>query len=331
MRNSAIDITKGIAILLVVVGHQRDIPDLLRSTIFSFHMPLFFIISGLYYKKRSYVDQIRKDTGRLLMPYAFTCFIFLIWWMLRFSCWGTPDLIKDKIISCIFGSGSFHSSLILGHVPYIGAIWFLLAIFWCRLFYNVILQSFKSLRAQHFACIGLAIIATLLDCYLINLPFSILPGLSAIIFFMIGNSIPIYKCCLQNNKGLLLLIGAFCFVIAINHSHLWMVVCSYGMYPIDIVAGCFGTYIVYIISVLVNKTRFSKFFEWLGKNSMTILCLHFLELHTGIWNVLHLNYHWTYMILIKFVVIITVAIILSRVPVVRSIYSITPTDKNGLS
>lgn len=44
-----IDIAKGIAILLVVVGHtvRRGDPvneDIVRGLIFSFHMPLFFVI-----------------------------------------------------------------------------------------------------------------------------------------------------------------------------------------------------------------------------------------------------------------------------------------------
>ena len=41
-----IDVAKGIGILLVVLGHNlQDLP-LMTSWIYSFHMPLFFAISG---------------------------------------------------------------------------------------------------------------------------------------------------------------------------------------------------------------------------------------------------------------------------------------------
>ena len=37
-----VDIAKGIAIIMVIIGHSTS--GVLRGTIFSFHMPLFFLI-----------------------------------------------------------------------------------------------------------------------------------------------------------------------------------------------------------------------------------------------------------------------------------------------
>ena len=45
-RNLIIDTTKAYGIVLVVIGHAPGIPELLISLIYSFHMPLFFFISG---------------------------------------------------------------------------------------------------------------------------------------------------------------------------------------------------------------------------------------------------------------------------------------------
>lgn len=42
-----IDFAKGITILLVIIGHNVSGP--LRGAIFSFHMPLFFILSCVTY------------------------------------------------------------------------------------------------------------------------------------------------------------------------------------------------------------------------------------------------------------------------------------------
>ena len=45
-RNVTIDIMKGIGIMAVIAGHTN--PDIITSKIISsFHMPLFFIISGI--------------------------------------------------------------------------------------------------------------------------------------------------------------------------------------------------------------------------------------------------------------------------------------------
>ncbi len=44
-----IDCAKGIAILLVIAGHTIEQP-VIRGVIFSFHMPLFFILSCMTYR-----------------------------------------------------------------------------------------------------------------------------------------------------------------------------------------------------------------------------------------------------------------------------------------
>lgn len=44
-REAWIDCARGIAILLVIVGHT--ISGVLSGAIYSFHMPLFFIFSGI--------------------------------------------------------------------------------------------------------------------------------------------------------------------------------------------------------------------------------------------------------------------------------------------
>ena len=45
-RKNEFDYAKAIGIMCVVVGHMTTYPRLIRSAIYSFHMPLFFIISG---------------------------------------------------------------------------------------------------------------------------------------------------------------------------------------------------------------------------------------------------------------------------------------------
>lgn len=46
-RDHTISICKGIAIILMVVGHV-EAPELLTNFIYTFHMPLFFIAAGYF-------------------------------------------------------------------------------------------------------------------------------------------------------------------------------------------------------------------------------------------------------------------------------------------
>jgi fucose 4-O-acetylase-like acetyltransferase len=55
-RNNTIDIARGAGIILVVLGHNWIITHNhgeLYRIIFSFHMPLFFFLSGVVFKNNS--------------------------------------------------------------------------------------------------------------------------------------------------------------------------------------------------------------------------------------------------------------------------------------
>lgn len=48
-RNQRIDVIRGMAIMLVVLGHS-GVSEPLFQWIYSFHMPLFFFVSGIFFK-----------------------------------------------------------------------------------------------------------------------------------------------------------------------------------------------------------------------------------------------------------------------------------------
>lgn len=82
-----LDYARAICIILVVIGHF--LPDnspewylVFRQWIYSFHMPVFFFISGYLYSYFSssnveYLPFIRKKVFRLLVPYLFTSLILI--------------------------------------------------------------------------------------------------------------------------------------------------------------------------------------------------------------------------------------------------------------
>ena len=68
MREDWIDNLKGIGIALVVLGHMK-IPEPLGKLIFSFHMPLFFFISGYLFKGEFSGRYVRGKIDHLIVPY----------------------------------------------------------------------------------------------------------------------------------------------------------------------------------------------------------------------------------------------------------------------
>lgn len=56
-----IDIAKGIGILLVVFGHSSLVLHIENIWIHSFHMPLFFIITGMCFNENKYSNGLLEN------------------------------------------------------------------------------------------------------------------------------------------------------------------------------------------------------------------------------------------------------------------------------
>lgn len=74
-RDLTIDAAKGCGILLVIFGHVCHLHPY-WSIIYSFHMPLFFLIAGMNFHPERYPSfgaLFRKKMRTLLLPYLFFC------------------------------------------------------------------------------------------------------------------------------------------------------------------------------------------------------------------------------------------------------------------
>ncbi|MFR2717791.1 MAG: acyltransferase family protein [Ruminococcus sp.] len=69
-----IDLTKGIAIFMMIAGHIALLPwEPYGKIIFSVHMPLFFILSGYTSKREFSLGYLKKLWNSLLVPYFLCC------------------------------------------------------------------------------------------------------------------------------------------------------------------------------------------------------------------------------------------------------------------
>ena len=64
-RDCSIDVIKGLCIVLMMIGHVLETSSISRHVIYSFHMPVFFIVGGLFLRGRN----LKKDFKRLILPY----------------------------------------------------------------------------------------------------------------------------------------------------------------------------------------------------------------------------------------------------------------------
>lgn len=139
-RNTNISICKGIAIILMVMGHTEG-PQLLINFIYLFHMPIFFITAGYFFSKKYLNDPwtfCKKRFKGLYIPFVKWSLFFLIIHNLlfkvgilneQFGNWENGvtypynwQAFIQRVFSVFFSMGGYDEFLT-------GAFWFFRALF----------------------------------------------------------------------------------------------------------------------------------------------------------------------------------------------------------
>jgi len=140
-RETWIDYAKVIGIILVLLGHIKLIDPTLQWFIFSFHMPLFFFISGYLHKSADSIgSSIKKDVQRLLLPYVYFYLITYALWLAAFlvNHKNDTEVIQEGVIKPLLGllvgvGYETDISLSVNH-----PIWFLVGLFVAKSMFTVI-------------------------------------------------------------------------------------------------------------------------------------------------------------------------------------------------
>jgi fucose 4-O-acetylase-like acetyltransferase len=329
-RLDAFDILKGIAILLVVLGHSlpsSKIGDLISNFIYSFHMPLFFIVSGYFYKTRPLLEQIKKDIFGLLLPYIIFCIVLTIYGLFRDLYGGIsfPHETTRWFRICFYGS--YNPNVPLG---YVGPIWFLLAMFWCKTMFSFLFSNNTKRNVVSFIFFPIFIAYMFKYIYI---PLYVLQGITAMVFYYIGylvkeNDLLNRKCPIYIKLAMIIIWG-YC----IRFSHIGMHGGYYDNIIINIIGAVSGTYFMYIISRYIESKMglIRHFFKYAGKYSLVILCFHSLDY--SIWDDISWympviskiqslftftqGHFYRYYISLRFIYVFIVLLFIPRIPIIR--------------
>ena len=142
-RLSYLDYARVIVAYLVIFGHLLLNGDTtIRPYIYSFHMPLFFLVSGMLHKDRGGIAW-KKYWKTLIIPFLFFNLIFFILWPLcwKMGIWGPGRKFdgSNGLIPVYLDFGKqFFLHLITGKAPPDGPTWFLIALLWCKILTDII-------------------------------------------------------------------------------------------------------------------------------------------------------------------------------------------------
>lgn len=266
-RIESFDILKGIGIVLMIIGHLlMGQGTRLFDFIYSFHMPLFFIVAGYFYKQEHLPILFKKNRDQLVFPYLVMCTIITILTQIQ----QTHD-IKIDIIRTIKGMGPG---------------WFLLAMFWARLELHCLLK----ILPKYYLLLSLAISTCV--CIIANnhdLPpsFAIFPSLIGLFFMSIGyyirtNSLLDYD---KKKSPLLIIFGVLLwFTIALS-GKVRMSECIFKLSIIDFCGSILGTFITFKLCKLIEhyNCKMKSILSYAGRYSLVILFFHSIDYCVSLW------------------------------------------------
>ncbi len=272
-RNLWVDYAKAIGIILVVYGHvargvfnaglniDRKLYELADSIIYSFHMPLFFFLSGLFFlksrEKRDSLSLLRNKIDTILYPY-------LIWSLLQ----GAVEIVLSRYAN---GHTTMSEVLSLAWHPR-AQFWFLYV-----LFFVFVLALLVFRRSSVSWCAGVFIGSLFLYFFGSQIPGGFLSAILSnyFVYFALG---VLAAFLLASAGGLtrwlipsiaLFILAQWFFQGELGLRH------NSGVPAVDLLLGVVGIGFVVVISHWL--ARFDvRWLAFLGRHSMTIYLVHIL-------------------------------------------------------
>ena len=272
-RIAYIDIAKGIAIFLMVVGHSYSEYNSFLTYIYSFHMPFFFLISGILYGYKvqnggHLILNISRKVKTLLLPYAI---------------WGALYKLFLSVFQ-IIGGDCVSDTLLKSGKEFIelnsGAMWFLPVMFIAFLIFLLIYKIKKGGYVVFVAIMFIGILA----------PQTNNPYLDTLYRAFIGSgflAIGFYGCKIFQYRisipalGVLFIINLFLAFINGKVDLLTRVFHNFILY---VIVACLGSYLLLSFSRLltehIKSQKWLEKIEYAGRSTIEILCLHMFVIET---------------------------------------------------
>lgn len=314
----------------MLIGH---IPprDQVYHFIYSFHMPLFFIVAGFFantiHSDDDWLSMLRKDAKRLVFPVVITMAFVLLLSPLHYITDKDFNYVIQELLSLLWSGDSLNTRWGTLNSP----MWFLMSLFWVRVLFRCVeYLGWRSSKRHDLIVLLLSIALSYLALLLHRIipfptPWGILKGITALSFYSIGwyikrNGLPVWASCI---------LVAF-WLLALQYGGIDMYNYKYTCFPIDVLGAVGATWLVYLLCKGVCKVapKTSTLLQWFGVNSLLIFCVHCLDRRTYFVKVLKNAIEFVFKIqivgcssvMLHYTIEITLVIIITFIPLLKRIY-----------
>ena len=175
-RQAGVDAIRVLGIIAVVVGHVGFEGAWVRSAIYTWHVPLFFFLTGYFWAPQRMMSiEMRKRLATLGLPYVawllLITAVFLPWWAQREGALSVVDAVRPFLGGAYVGR------------PY-SAFWFISALFVVAITYRL-MQNLPTWAHWSVALVGLAV-AYAAPTFLTAIPLGAGVAFPSLIFVLSG-------------------------------------------------------------------------------------------------------------------------------------------------
>lgn len=271
-----IDLAKGICILLVVYMHCQiegeQLPSM-ESKLSTFRMPLYFILSGLFFKEYGgLLDFIIRKTNKLLIPFiTFYFTIGIVMQILHNLYFHTHSNYLSLHFYFAFYYESFNS------MP--NAIWFLLCLFEVNCIFYLLLtvstRVFSNKLVIYLLSITIGAIGYILGINNFNLPMWIDTSFTVMPFFCFGYYIKHNTTFLFSNDynqyDIIIFFLCIITVYVLGDTAIYLKNTFILSFPSLYICGILGSIAVLILS---RRLKYNLIISYVGRYSIIVLIVH---------------------------------------------------------
>lgn len=270
-----VDAAKAIAILLVVFAHCHwiNVYPRLANFIYSFHMPLFFILSGFFIKSLGWKTAGLKYARSYLWPYMVIMLLmigtdFIADWRLGGSY---ANSIGTGLLRMVYCNPYVRQDVLLARIPGVGPAWFLFALFWGCFIYSIASRRFKSFDVLFLitAFMGLAVFSA----RKIQFPFELQAGMVASFYVGVGRLVHDFQVVnrVTGMNRIVWLIVIISFLLLSNMGRVALNISYLGGSVAGMICSVVGS-----LAVLCICRKYSYTGGWVGRNTLYVLAGHML-------------------------------------------------------
>lgn len=291
LRVKYIDLAKALGMLTIVWAHIM-LTGVTFEAAYAFHIPLFFFLSGITFKRHKYTTWgsfLKSRFLSLMLPYAiFSVATWLLWIAYNLILQNPVDNFFYPLLQTVLAQGS---DGFLEHNP---PLWFVPCLMIVEILYFFISKTKNWLNVT--ICVLCAIIGYLMLNVALPFDFTLLPwsiesALSALIFYAAGNLITtrfgiMWVPNIAQKKrlltvGVILILTVLLFFVAPLNGHISLGSNSLGhsVLLFYLLAFC-GTFSTLLFAALLEDVSLpglkliTRFLCWVGRNSFYFMALH---------------------------------------------------------